>query len=335
MREHDWGIAVDAAKLHYDALVWDMVLPLQASAGNDISLLREAHSAGFDFVSLTIAGDDCGIAEAIRLLADARRRIREAGEEFVLVSSVEDILRAKSCGFLAVGLHLEGTRCLERDLAMIEVYYALGIRHNLIAFNLQNSAGGGCADEADVGLTRFGRRVIEEMNRVGMVVDLSHVGYRTSMDILDRSTAPCIISHSNPYGIWPHYRNVKDDQIRRCAASRGVVGISGSSAYLGVEKPTAADVFRHIDYVTNLVGPDYVGLGLDFVRDPKALDRYVAANPDMWPPFGGRNFSDLNFFPPAKVPQLTEHLLEHGYSEADVRKILGGNFLRAMKQVWK
>src|SRR5262249_24576170 len=237
----DWGIGVDAAKLHRDALVWDMVLPLQASAGNDISILREVRSAGFDFVSLTIAGDDCGVGEAIRLLAGARRQIRQAGEGCVLATSVEDILHAKSQGRLAVGLHLEGTRCLERDLAMIEVYYALGIRHNLIAFNLANSAGGGCADEADGGLTRFGRRVIDEMNRVGMVVDLSHVGYRTTMDILDRSAAPCIISHSNAQGIWPHYRNVKDDQIRRCAEGGGVVGISGSSAYLGVETSTVAD----------------------------------------------------------------------------------------------
>src|SRR5215470_12946768 len=142
MPEQDWGIGVDAAKLHRDALVWDMVLPLQASAGNDISILREVRSAGFDFVSLTIAGDDCGVGEAIRLLADARRQIRQAGEGCVLATSVEDILHAKSQGRLAVGLHLEGTRCLERDLAMIEVYYALGIRHNLIAFNLANSAGG-------------------------------------------------------------------------------------------------------------------------------------------------------------------------------------------------
>jgi membrane dipeptidase len=335
MDDQNSSIDETAAKLHQEALVWDMVLPLQASAGNDISILDQVHAAGFDFVSLTIAGDDCGVGEAIRLLASARREIAEARGKYLLVTSVADIINAKSSGRLAVGLHLEGTRCLERDVAMIEIYYALGIRHNLIAFNLANSAGGGCADDVDGGLTRFGRRVVEEMNRVGMVVDLSHVGYRTTMDILDRSQAPCIISHSNPQGVWPHYRNVRDDQIQRCAAAGGVVGISGSSAYLGVETSSVEAVFRHIDYVVRLVGTDHVGLGLDFVRDPNALARYVVANPDMWPSFQGRTFTGLTFLPPENAPQLTELMLKRGYQTADIRKILGENFLRVMKQVWK
>jgi membrane dipeptidase len=335
MDDQNWGVGEAAAKLHREALVWDMVLPLQASAGNDISILEQAHAAGFDFVSLTIAGDDCGVGEAIRLLASARRQIARADGKYVLATAADDITNAKSSGRLAVGLHLEGTRCLERDVAMIDIYYALGIRHNLIAFNLSNSAGGGCADEVDGGLTRFGRRVVDEMNRVGMVIDLSHVGYRTTLDILDRSQEPCIISHSNPQGVWPHYRNVRDDQIRRCAAGGGVVGISGSSAYLGVETSTVEAVFRHIDYVAQLVGADHVGLGLDFVREANTLARYIVANSDMWPPFQGRDFGGLTFLPPEKVPRLTELMLNRGYHTPDIRKILGENFLRVMKRVWK
>src|SRR5437867_5042307 len=168
-------IAQTAARLHSCALVWDMVMPYEPQMGNDLGLMSRYRAAGFDFVSLTIAGDDHGVADAIKRVAAVRARVLREPESYVLVETADDVLAAKAQGKLALGLHFEGTRLLERNLEMIEVYYKLGIRHCLLAFNQANSVGGGCAERFDGGLTRFGIKVVAEMNRVGMLVDLSHV----------------------------------------------------------------------------------------------------------------------------------------------------------------
>lgn len=331
---HRWGVSLEAARLHGDALVWDMILPLMAEVGNDFDILDRFAAAGVDFTSLTIAGDEVGIAGAIQRLASARRFLARQ-EAWRLVTSVAEIRSAKADGKLAVGLHLEGTRCLERDLNMVQLFYDLGVRHSILAFNANNSVAGGCAELEDAGLSRFGHRVVEEMNRVGMLIDLSHTGRKSTFQILEASRDPVIISHSNADHVYGHYRNVTDEQITLCAASGGVVGISGSTAYLGQDAPTAEALFQHIDHVANLVGVHHVGLGTDFVGDPVALHAYLQSRPDDWPKGRNPELKPREFFPPERLPKLTERLLKSGYAESDIACVLGGNFLRVCEAVWK
>ena len=198
-----------AAGLVKDALVWDNVWPLEPWAGNDWDKLPVLAVAGWNLVSLTIAGDDQNLGQAFARVAAAHKRIL-SDPSLVLVEKADDVLAAKAAGKLAVTLHFEGTNCFERDLSVIEPFFRLGVRHTLLAFNVSNSAGGGCAEASDGGLTKWGRSLIAEMERVGMMLDLSHVGARTSLEAMEAATRPVLFTHSNAASVQPHYRNLTD-----------------------------------------------------------------------------------------------------------------------------
>jgi membrane dipeptidase len=160
------------------------------------------------------------------------------------------------------------------------LYYDLGVRQMLLAYNKDNRASGGCM-ESKIGLTDFGKKVIKEMNRVGMMVDVSHMGYRATLEAFDTSTDPVIFSHSNPKGLRDHARNISDEQIKACAKTGGVIGINGVGEFLGgVQSEIVVD---NIEYVINLVGPEHVGIGLDYVIDKQELIDYIERHPGIFP----------------------------------------------------
>jgi membrane dipeptidase len=223
---------------------------------------------------------------------------------------------------------------LEGRLEMVQLYYDLGVRHMLLAYNARNHVGDGCAERTDGGLSRWGLRVVEEMRRVGMWVDGTHSGYRTTMEAMELSPGPFIFSHCNAHAVYPHYRNIRDDQIRACAASGGVVGLNGLGEFLDDHDATSASIFRHMDHMVQMVGSGHVGLGLDFVKNAPRFWRWVADNPHAWPPAPNPR-TNSGFGQPEQVGELTELMLHAGYSEADVRGILGDNWLRLAREVWK
>src|SRR5262245_23429412 len=165
----DWSIDPSATALHRDALVWDMVWPYEPAVGNDFTVLERFRNSGHDFVSIEIGGDDADIATMMRRLAKVRSYLRSRPQDFSLIERSDDILTARDGGKLAVSLQLAGLRCLDRDLDLIELYHALGVRHALLAFNSSNSFAAGAAEAVDGGVTRLGRRVIERMECAGML----------------------------------------------------------------------------------------------------------------------------------------------------------------------
>src|SRR5579862_2278219 len=215
-------ISASARSLHGDALVWDMVWPLEPWCGNDLDKLPRFAAAGHDVVSITIAGDNHNVSEAFQRVAQVRRRIASIAQNVRLCTSVEQIEVAKREGALAALLHFEGTRCFERNLDLVAVFYDLGVKHTLLAFNNANSVGGGCMEHDDGGLTSFGREFVREMQRVGMLVDLSHTGHRTARESMDQSDGPCVFSHSNAAAVFPHPRNLSDDEIKHRSEERRV-----------------------------------------------------------------------------------------------------------------
>ena len=317
-------------KLHAQSLVWDAhaCFPLKPNA--DLGELKRYKHSGVNFVSLNIGMDMDPFENIIQVLAWYRKHIAAHPGDFVLALSVDDILKAKETGKLAIAFDLEGSEPLGGDLNLISFYYDLGVRQMLLAYNKDNRASGGCM-EGKIGLTDFGKKVIREMNHVGMVVDVSHMGYLATMDAFDTSAAPVIFSHSNTNGLRNHARNISDEQIKACAKTGGVVGINGIGDFLG---GTSSEIMvENIEYVTNLVGPEHVGIGLDYVVDKQELIDYIEGHPDVFPPDKFNEY--LAFVEPEQFPEITELLYKKGYNEQTIKGILGENFMRVAQKVWK
>lgn len=318
-----------------DALVWDNhgCMPLRPLDESFLPQLQRYRAAGVDVVSLNVGFDAVPWENTPRMLAHFRRWIRQHPDDYALVTNVDDILQAKASGKLAVTFDIEGGCALAGQLSMVEQYYELGVRWMLMAYNRNNALGGGCQDD-DQGLTAFGREVVAEMNRVGMVVCCSHTGFRTTMDVMEHSRQPVIFSHSNPLGVWQHKRNISDEAIKACAATGGVVGINGIGDFLGKNDSSTQTIIRHIDYTAELVGVEHVGLALDYVFDQQELLDYLAAHPEVFPE---QEFyaEGIAMVKPEQIPEITEALSGLGYSDDDLRAILGGNHLRVAQTCWE
>jgi len=326
----------NASAIFRSSLVWDMTVPYGTEQATDGVTLPRFKRAGFGVVSLTIGGDfTFGTQVPLANIAKVLALCAKQPDLYRFVASVDDIDLARREDKLAITLNFQGTNPLAQDLNMVEVFYRLGVRHMLLAYNQKNTVGDGCSERTDEGLSRFGLSVIGEMNRVGMLVDGSHSGYRTTMEAMEASTAPFIFSHSNAHAVYGHYRNIRDDQIQRCAATGGVIGINGLGEFLDDMEATSESMFRHVDYIANLVGPRHVGIGLDYVKDVPAFWKAVDENPDAWPPNQGRPNRHTKFVQPEQLEDLAELMLRKNYAEDDIRAILGENFRRVCKQVWK
>lgn len=350
MLTEDLLISPKAKQIYDSTQVWDMLSPMihdtkgpviwdrsgvtictYANDGITFPMYREA---GINTICFSPAGDQLGPATALQLIGQVYAFISKHGDEFSMAYSVDDIDRIYKEGKTAIFFTIQGTNCLGGNLEMLEVFYRLGVRSMLMAYNQMNMVGDGCADRSDGGLSRFGLSVIKEMNRIGMLCDGTHCGYRTSMEMMEASEAPCVFSHSDAYALFPHYRNIKDDQIKACAETGGVIGISSVGDFLRDRLAKSESIFKHIDYMVNLVGPEHVGLGFDFVRD--TTPDPAQNNADAWPEVLGESIlMDAQYGVPGQFLELTELMVRAGYPESAIRGVLGENFRRVCKQVWK
>ena len=326
------GVSAQAAKLTQETLVWDNLFPCSDGTRElKLQLLDRVKNCGYDFVTFTLGEDSSGIKETIANIAAARALVLSEPDKFVLVKSADDVSEAKRADKLAISFHFQGTGPVESDIGMIEVYYSLGVRQMLLATNLKNMVGDGCKERTDCGLSRFGVLVIEEMNRVGMLVDGSHTGNRTTLEACEVSKDPFIFSHSNPKALFDHPRNITDEQIKASAATGGIIGINGVGVFLGKNDSSTATILRHIDYVAALVGAEHVGIATDLPVDPGN------SSPTPWnPPHPGDvPWSDINYIQPEQLPELADGMLRSGYKESQVRGILGENWFKLARRVWK
>ena len=334
-RAHRWGVSERAAALHADALVCDMTVnwEVELAAHHRLGVLPRYVGAGFDLLSLTLADDWTWIEETVRHIAAQRNFFLSQPESYVLVERADDIEAARAAGKLAVCFNFQGTNGLGGDVHMVEAYHRLGIRQMILAYNVRNLAADGCHEPADGGLSGYGRDLVREMERVGMLLDLSHTGYRATMEAMEMATRPVVFSHSNPRRLREHGRNIADDQIEACAALGGVIGINGVGDFLGEDDASTETFLTHIDHVAGLVGPAHVGLGIDLVYDMEGFTRFFEANREKY--WAGYDRPLTAFFQPEQLPHVTEGLLARGYAENDVHGILGGNFLRVARAVWR
>lgn len=264
----------------------------------------------------------------------------------------EDIRAAKANGQAALILHAQGGEWIGGKPHRIEAMVRLGLRMILPAYNRANLICNGCLEPEDTGLTSFGRLFVKEANRLGLLLDGSHQGHRSSLEMIDASADPVVFTHSNVKAIVDTPRNITDEQIRACTARGGVIGLSpfgpftlkpGSTAW-----PTMADFIPHIDHVAQLTGTTKtIGIGTDMSlgtypdhpHDPWGEPEYKHVSTDYAKYVTGnlrspmRALADFNTY--AQVGDFVNALKSRGYSEEDVQGILGGNFLRIFDQVWK
>jgi membrane dipeptidase len=315
-------------------ILWDnhACLPLRPEDEAFLPQLMRYKTAGVNLVSLNICFDMYPPETAFTMLAAFRRWISLHAEDYVVAESVADIEAAKLNRKLAIVFDIEGGKAVEAHPGLVEIFYRLGVRWMLIAYNKNNCLGGGCQDR-DHGLTKYGRQIIDEMERVGMVLCCSHTGYRTAREALEYSKNPVIFSHSNPRALRDHERNIPDDLMIACARTGGVVNLNGIGIFLGENDNSTEILLRHIDYAVQLIGPGHVGLGLDYVFDQRESDEYIRTRPDMFPPEKGYR-TGIAMIEPERFPLIAEGLLRKGYRETDVQGILGHNNLRIAREVW-
>jgi membrane dipeptidase len=307
-------------------------MPMRADA-SFLPQLERYRRSGVHVVSLNVGFAEMSWAEHLRILSFMRRWIAQRPESYRLVATIADVQRCKAEGKLGIVFDIEGMYPVQSDLSLVQTFYELGVRWMLIAFNKNNAAGGGCLAQ-DGGLTEVGRAIIDEMERVGMVLCLSHTGARTAREGCDYSRNPVIFSHSNPAGDTPHARNVSDELMLACARKGGVVGLSGFGPYLGTSERLVERLLRQLRYAVDLIGPDHVGLGLDYVFDRAELNEFLRSNPGLFPA-GLAADGSIQMVEPEAIGPIAEGLARDNLTDEEIRGILGGNWLRVAMSVWR
>lgn len=240
-------------------------------------------------------------------------QIERPGSGARLATTGAAVRAAVEAGQIAVLLDVEGAEALHGDLGVLRCLYRLGVRVLQPVWNHRNEAADGALEDGGRGgLSQFGRALVREMNRLGMLLDLSHLTAPGFFDVLELSEQPVLFSHGNCRQLYDHRRNLTDEQIRALAGRGGVFGISFVNSFMTDGQATVATVADHIDHVVQLVGPDYVAYGSDF---------------------DGTDVVPIGLTSVALLPNLTAELMARGYHEADLRKIIGGNYLRVFEAV--
>lgn len=323
--------------------------------------LRSLRACGVNLLVSSVFLEDSMLPEAgLRMALDQISVLLdqiEKNEEFVLVRNVKELDEALEQDKIGVMLYMEGLDCIGSDVRLLRILWELGVRGASLTWSRRNALASGCcraSEKLDIsgGLSREGIRAVQEMERLGMFIDVSHLNDDGFEDICRIAKTPFIATHSNSRSVHFNYRNLTDEQMRRLGEQGGIMGLNGCSSIAGVmQEETHGDVYitgrealrdtaqgpeerpdrcapdsgglemlcRHVEYEAKLIGADKVGYGFDF------CDSYDRAE-------GGDSHNDL-LVDHSHVPELTAALLQRGMSEEDVKKIIGGNFIRYFRSM--
>ena len=311
--------------------------------------------AGFSVVKeagITIVGPTLGDVEpetafhsTIEHLGKTAEVISKYPDRIMFIRTFADIAKAKQENKLGVLANVQNSACMERDLKNLDVFYSLGLRQIQLTFNWRNWVGDGCTERTQAGLSYFGVDMVKRMNELGMIVDVGHTGYQSTLDAVEVSDKPIVYSHTNCKALCDHPRNKTDDQIKALARKGGVMGLSCFNWFVS-DKPrsTLDDLLNHFDHVAGLVGTDYIGIGSDF-----SVAGWPGREPDAeWEShrklYGEREWKTIKGrFPPyidevnnsRRYHTIAEGLQKRGWKLDDIAKVLGLNFVRVYKDVLK
>jgi membrane dipeptidase len=314
------------------SLLWDQHACLPLQPGTDVDPLTRYQRRSGTFVSINAGYSPHTFEDTMALLRHFHAAIG-AHPDLDFAADADDVATITGAGRIAVVFDLEDSRPLDDNLDNLATLAGLGVRTLLPSYNHANRAGSGCLDTDDGGLTAWGRSLVNEMNAVGIVPDGSHCSARTGLDMCETSTGPVIYSHSCMRAVWEHPRNITDDQALACAATGGVVGITGVGIFLGPNTPTLESMTRHLEYAVDLLGIDHVGISSDYSFDYADFAEELTRNPQLFDESYTR-WGLIQWMSPETLLTLGDHLSSRGWANSDVRAVLGGNFHRVARAAW-
>jgi membrane dipeptidase len=277
---------------------------------------------------------EMALRQALDQLSAFYQEMDDIADEVCLCRTYEEILDAIDAGKIAVILTMEGVEPLYNDIDLLRIFYELGVRSVTLTHSRRNYAANGCMYREELsgtpgGLTDFGVRLLKLAHQLGILIDLSHLNEVGFWDAMKFSESPVILSHSNPRALCDVSRNVTDDQIRAVAEKKGIICINSISFMLDVDpqKVNLSRYLDHIEYVANLVGIDFVGLGFDFCEH---IMQYLSEQERSRLP---EAFAAPGIASHADVGNIRKGLLARGFTELEVTKIMGGNYLRVFREV--
>jgi membrane dipeptidase len=257
--------------------------------------------------------------------------LEECSNHFLLATKARDVKEAKKSGKIGVFLGFEGADPIEENVGNLRNFYRLGLREIQLTWNYKNQVCDGIYERRNGGLTEFGKELIREMNRLGVLIDTSHINSKGLEDTIEMSTQPIYVSHTSSRALVDHPRNITDEQVRMIAKKGGVIGLCFLPQFISPENATVDHVLDHLDHFVGLVGSDHVGLGPDFIdycleimQDALKGMAYDSGETFRYP----KGAEDMTM-----LVNVTRGMVVRGYSDRDVENILGGSMLRLIEKV--
>jgi len=335
------GVVEKALRVHKEATVIDMMEVFGPAI--ETSYFKTLKDAGVTAIHVAIPHDD--LPTTMTKLAKLYKALEQA-ENVMLATTVADIQNAKKEGNVALIVGIQDSTPFEKDLDMLRVFYKLGVRVVQLAYSKQNYFGAGCFEREDSGLSELGVEAVRELNRLGILIDVSHCGNKTVMDTVRASKVPVAFTHALPAALVELGTRAKSDELIKALAEKG--GVVGQMIWtpfcerkdkMGI-RPTLDDFIDLLAYMANIAGVEHIGLGLDvapfFTKgyySEWAKHAGVMMMPHKVPTFEEKYVAGFNEI--TDLPKITEGLLKHGYSVEETRKILGENWLSLLTKVWK
>lgn len=332
-----------AVAIHKKSIIIDGLEVAHQRSSVDLEYFDRAIQTGLTAANFTVFPTFVTPLQAFKGLKDWLELFERHGDKVVLATSGRDIEEAKREGKFAIIMGSQNADIIGDDLNLLLIYKKLGIRIIQLSYYRQNLLGEGCGERTDGGLSNFGLEVVEEMNRLRLLIDVSHCRDQVTLDAIKYSKAPVIASHANPRVLVNIIRNKTDEQIKALAEKGGVVGLNAWSLIAEVRKdvrPNVDDLMTMADYIVKTVGVDHLGIGLDLIpfSKQKQFEEWAQNYPQLRPKGGWRErnifTNEKGMDDPARLIEITRGLVAHGYSDQDIEKILGRNFLRVFKEVW-
>lgn len=331
------SIEATAKKLWDDAIVVD---GLNVSNWESPAVFQSLKMGGVTAINATSAIWE-NFPQGMDNIAAWTRRFREFGDILCKVTTAQDIRNAKEERKVGIIIGWQNASPIENDLDRLELFHGLGVRIIQVTYNERNLLGNGCYERVDEGLSNFGMDAIREMNRLGILIDLSHVGDRTSLETIETSERPVAFTHANARNFFDHCRNKTDEVLERLIEKGGVIGANAFPAFFPNTFDTALE--EYVDAIEDLirrVGFDHVAIGTDYTQDQPAefFDWIFSQQGTKYQP-RAFPYPDPLIHPkgmetPDNFCNVARELLNRGYGEADVAKVIGGNWLRLFEEVW-